>query len=142
MFLARRQQLLTQLRQTRASPQRQSQVHFTELPRAFDADFLQAHRHVQMTAAVIEQTPLLRRTDQGACKRLRFEASLIIEFAKMRHGLLNDAPTHSHAADQAPVAMDFAVLLASCMAQVHAAYQDRQSRKRKQPKSALHDQIP
>ena len=64
-------QLLTQLRQTRAAPQCQRQVHIAELPRAFDPDPFQAHRHAQMTAAVVEQAPLLGRTEQRACKRLR-----------------------------------------------------------------------
>ncbi len=38
----------------------------------------------------------------------------------MRHRLLDDAPPDTHAAHQAPIAVDFPVLLANRVAQVHA----------------------
>lgn len=47
----------------------------------------------------------------------------------MCHCLLNHAPADAYAAHQAPVTMDFAVLLAGHVAQVHVRYQRRQTRK-------------
>ena len=47
-FLAGRQQSLAQLLKPHAAPQRQRQIHIAELPRAFDANALQTHRHRQM----------------------------------------------------------------------------------------------
>ena len=66
---------------------------------------------------------------------------MFIEFAQLRNGLLNHALADTYAANQSPVAMNFAVLLAGRVAQVHAHYQNRQNAKRKHPRSALHAQI-
>ena len=53
-------------------------------------------------------------------QRLRLNTTTFIEFAEMRHRLLNDATTNSNAAHQTPIAMDLAVFRASRVAQIHA----------------------
>ena len=62
-FLPDRQQALAQLLKPDAAPQRQRQIHITELPRTLDADALQTNRHRQMVAAVVEKLRALRRAD-------------------------------------------------------------------------------
>ena len=59
--------------------------------------------------------PISWRASARACN-----ATVLIELAKMRHRLLNDAPADAHAAHQAPIAVNLPVLLANRMAQVHA----------------------
>ena len=115
-----RQQPLAQLLKPRPAPQRQRQIHIAELTRALDANALQAHRHRQMLAAIIEQLRLLGSADQPARKRPRLNASVLIELAKMRHRLLNDTPPDAHAAHQPPIAVNLPVLLANRVAQIHA----------------------
>ena len=70
-LLARRQQLLAQIAQPRAAPQRQRQVHVAEPPRAFDTHPLQPHRHRQVLPAIVEQAGLLGRPDQTSRQRSR-----------------------------------------------------------------------
>src|SRR5262245_59471875 len=48
------------------------------------------------------------------------DPSMLVEFTKVRHRLLDHPLADPHAAHQAPVAVDLAVLLANRMAQVHA----------------------
>ena len=43
-------------------------------------------------------------------QRPRFKATAFIKFAKMRHRLLDDAPTDAHASYQPPVAVDLPIL--------------------------------
>ena len=71
----------------------------------------------------------LPSSNSGACSGVpisrrasppRLNTSVLIELAKMRHRLLDDAPPDTHAAHQAPIAVDFPVLLANRVAQVHA----------------------
>lgn len=95
----------------------------------------------KMCAAIVEQHCLLGRADQRLRKCPRFESSVFIEFAEMRHRLLNHATPDADTAHQSLVAMHFAVLLASRVAQVHVRYQNSRRRKRKHPKSALHAEI-
>jgi hypothetical protein len=52
-------------------------------------------------------------------QRPRFDAAGFIEFAKMRHRLLNDAPPDPHAAHQPPIAAYLAVLSKRRVAQIH-----------------------
>ena len=118
-----RQQPLAQLLKPRPAPQRQRQIHIAELTRALDANALQAHRHRQMLAAVVEQLRLLGCADQMARQRPRLKPSVLIELAKLRHRLLDHAPADAHAAHQAPVAVNLPVLLANRVAQVHAPSQ-------------------
>jgi len=58
----------------------------------------QTHRHSQMFAAIVEQRRLLRSADQPPRERSRRDASVLIEFAKTRHRLLEDAPPDPHTA--------------------------------------------
>ena len=53
---------------------------------------------------------LLWSTDQSARKSPRLNTSVLIELAKMRHRLLDDASPDTHATHQAPIAVDFPVL--------------------------------
>jgi hypothetical protein len=54
-----------------------------------------------------------------------FNATALVQLTKMRDGLLNDPTTHTNAANQAPIAVNLAVLLASRVAQIHAPNQIR-----------------
>src|SRR6476659_4413763 len=119
-FLAHRKQSLAQLLEARPTPQCKRQIHIAELTRALDTNALQTHRNRQMFAAIVEQRRLLGSADQSARKRSRRNASVLIELAKMRHRLLDDAPPDTHATHQAPIAVNLAVLLTNRMAQVHA----------------------
>src|SRR5262249_25575356 len=85
-----------------------------------DPHALQAHRHCQILLAIVEQASLLRRANQMPGQRLRLQSALLIELSKLRYRLLDDAPTNSHAAHKAPIAMDLAVLSPRRVAQVHA----------------------
>jgi hypothetical protein len=53
-------------------------------------------------------------------KRSRLNASVLIDLAKMRHRLLDDAPPNPPAARQAPIGVNLSILLANRVAQVHA----------------------
>jgi len=113
-FLARRKPPLALRLKANAAPQRQ--IDMAKLTRALDANALQANRHVQSFGAVREKLRLFRRADQTARKRPCFKATALIELAKLRHRLLNDAPTDTNAAHQAPIAMDLPVLFANRIA--------------------------
>src|SRR5713101_6571934 len=132
-FLAHRKQSLAQLLKARPTPQRKRQIHIAELTRALDPNTLQTHRNRQMLAAIVEQRRLLGNTDQSARKRSCLNASVLIELAKMRHRLLDDAPPDAHAAHQAPIAVNLPVLLANRVAQVHAP-SDPPPKRKKIPK--------
>jgi len=119
-LFANRQQTLAQLLKPDATPQRQRQIHVAKLARALDANALQANRHRPLFAAIIKKRCLLRRADQMPCQRPRFDAPALVEFAKMRHSLLDDAPANPHTAHQPPIAMNLAVLSQRRMAQIHS----------------------
>jgi hypothetical protein len=70
--------------------------------------------------AIVEQLGLSRSSDQITRERARLNASVLIEFAKLCHRLLNDAPTDTHALYQPPVSADPPVFLANRVAQIHA----------------------
>ena len=70
--------------------------------------------------AAVEQRRLLGCPDQPARKRASLNASMLIELAKLRYRLLNDAPPDAHAPHQPPVAVDLPVLPDRRVAQVHA----------------------
>jgi len=53
-FPANRQQPLAQILKAHPAPQRQRQIHIAELPRALDADALQANRRRHIPAVVVE----------------------------------------------------------------------------------------
>src|SRR5262249_27650037 len=59
-------------------------------------------------------------TDQMARQCPRLKPAPRVQFAKLRHRLLDDTTAEPHAAHKTPVAMDFAVLLQRRVAQVHA----------------------
>src|SRR5215470_2703424 len=90
-LLALRQQLLQQLPQPDAAPQRQRQIYVPEPPRALEAYALQAHRDRRPLGPVIEEPGLLRCADQLACRRTRFDPTVLIELTKVGHRLLNDS---------------------------------------------------
>jgi hypothetical protein len=69
--------------------QRERQIHVAEPARAFDADPLQPDWHSQMIAPVIEQRRLLRCADQPSRECAGRKSSVLIEFAEMRHRLLD-----------------------------------------------------
>src|SRR5580700_10110948 len=119
-FLAGRQHLIAQLYKARPAPQRQSQIHIAKLTRALDANAFQEHRHRHISTAIVEQLGLLGCADQMLRKRACLEPTMLIKLAEMCHRLLNDTPPDAHAAHQTPIAVDFTVLLANRMAQVHA----------------------
>jgi hypothetical protein len=129
-LLAHRKRSLAQLLKARPAPQRERQIHIAEPTRALDANALQTHRRRQMFAAVVEQWRLLGSTDQSTRKCSRLNASVLIELAKMRHRLLDDAPPDAHATHQAPIAVNLTVLLANRVAQVHAPSQPPPRRKK------------
>jgi hypothetical protein len=132
-LLPRRQQPLAQLLQTEPAPQCQRQINIPKSTRAFDADALQAYRHRQIRGAVIEQPRLLRGSDQPVRQCPRFDPPMLVKLAEMRHRLLNHTPADAHAAHQAPITVDLAVLLANHVAQVHAPSEPR-PRPKKIPK--------
>jgi hypothetical protein len=66
-----------------------------------------------MFAAVVEQLCLFRYADQPVRKRPRLNPTMLIKLTKMRNRLLNDTTSDAHAAHQAPIAMNLAVLLAN-----------------------------
>jgi hypothetical protein len=140
-FLARRQHLLAQLLKARPTPQCERQIHIAKLTRALDADALQAHRHSQLCASVVEQRCLLRGADQPSRKGPCLNASILIELAKVRHRLLDDASPDTHAAHEPPIAVKLPVLPYRRGAQVHAPNQIRLVASGKYPKLALHAQI-
>jgi hypothetical protein len=119
-FLARGQKLLAQIGQTRAAPQRQRQIHVAELARAFHTHALQPHRHRQLLLAVVEQAGLLGLADQMARQRTPLKPASLVEFAKLRHCLLDHTTANPHAAHKTPVTMNLAVLPPCRVAQVHA----------------------
>ena len=91
--------------------------------------------------AAVEQRQLLGCPDQPARKRASLNASMLIELAKLRYRLLNDAPPDAHAPHQPPVAVDLPVLPDRRVAQVHAPNRIRLVASRKYPRSALQAQI-
>ena len=60
--------------------------------------------------AAVKQRRLLGCPDQPARKHASLNASMLIELAKLRYRLLNDAPPDAHAPHQPPVAVDLPVL--------------------------------
>ena len=50
-----------------------------------------------------------------------FDAAALVKLAKVRHRLLDDPPPHPDAAHQTPITVDLHILLASRVAQIHAA---------------------
>jgi hypothetical protein len=76
-----------------------------------------------MSAAVVKKLRPLGSADQVLRQRPGFDAATLVEFAEMRHGLLNDATTNPNATHQTPIAMNLAVLLAGRVAQIHAPNQ-------------------
>ena len=85
-------------------PQYKSDLNIAKPTRAFDPHALQSDRHRQMLLAVVEKAGLLRRPDQMPRQRSRFQSAALVGLAKLRHYLLSDATTDSHAAHKAPVA--------------------------------------
>jgi len=77
------------------------------------------------TGAVKCSPPSNSRASSGApisrrAKRARLDPSARVELAKLRHRLLDHAPSNTNAAHQTPIAMDFPILPANRVAQVHA----------------------
>ncbi|MDR3388061.1 MAG: hypothetical protein P4L92_13515 [Rudaea sp.] len=95
-----------------------------------------------MSAAIVEKLCALRRADQMLRQRPCFHAAAFIEFAEMRHRLLDDAPPDPHAAHQPPVAVNLAALSQRRVAQIHGGgIKIRPADSRKHPWLALHAKI-
>lgn len=119
-FPAHRKQSPAQLLKPHPAPQGERQVNVAKLPRALDANALQANGRRHMFAAVMEQRRVFRRADQPARQRARLHPSVLVEFAKMRDRLLDHPRPNTNAAHQTPIAMNLPVLPANRVAQVHA----------------------
>src|SRR5712691_1117813 len=91
--------------------------------------------------SVVEQRRLLRGADQPPRKCPCFNPSMLIKLAELRYRLLNDAPTDTNAAHQAPIAVKLPILPYCRVAQIHAPNQIRLVVSRKYPRLALHAQI-
>src|SRR6266403_2043769 len=141
-LLADREQPLAQHLKPGPAPQRKRQIHIAKLTRALDADALQPHRHRQLLATIIEQLRAFGSSDQPVRQRPCLQAALLIEFAELRHRLLNDPTTNTHAAHNSPIAMNLAVFAYRGVAQIHAPESIRLAASRKYPRLALHAQIP
>ncbi len=88
-----------------------------------------------------EKLRLLGRADQPPRQCPCLHPSMLIKLAKMRHRLLNDAPTNTNAAHKAPIAMNLPVLAYRRVAQIHAPNQIQLAASRKYPRLALHAKI-
>src|SRR5215831_2535390 len=119
-LLPHRQQPFAQILKPNPAPQCQRQIHIAELTRTLDADAPQPNRHRDVSAAVIKQLRLLGNANQMTRQRPRLNSTLLIQFAQMRHCLLDDAPADTNTAHQPPVTVNLAVLLANRTAQIHA----------------------
>lgn len=95
-----------------------------------------------MLAAIIEQLRALGSADQPVRQRPCLHATLLVEFAELRHRLLNHPTTNAHAAHNAPIAMNLAVFAYRGVAQIHAPESIRLAASRKYPGLALHAEIP
>ena len=120
---AGRQQPLAQILKAHPAPKRQRQIDIAKPPRALDADALQANRYGHVPATVVEQLRVFRSADQTPREPACFDAAPLVKLTQMRHRLLNDPPSNSNAANQAPIAVDLPVLPARRVAQIHAANQ-------------------
>ena len=140
-LFADRKQPFAQSLQPGSAPQGERQIHIAELTWALDADALQPHRNRQLPAAIIEQLRALGSANQPTRQRLCLNATLLIEFAELRHRLLNDPTTNAHAAHNTPIAMNLPVLAYRGVAQIHALESIRLVASRKYPRLALHAQI-
>jgi hypothetical protein len=76
-----------------------------------------------MFAAIVKKLRAFGSADQMPRQRPRFEATAFIKFAEMRHSLLNDATTNTHAAHQPPIAVNLPVIPNCRVAQIHAPNQ-------------------
>src|SRR5216683_782031 len=141
-LLADREQPLAQHLKPGPAPQRKRQVHIAKQTRALDADALQPHRHRQLLAAIIEQLRALGSADQPPRQRPGPHVALRIQFAELRHRLLDHTTTNTHAAHKAPVAMNLPILAYRGVAQIHAPESIRLVASRKYPRLALHAEIP
>jgi len=74
-------------------------------------------------------------------QRSRLKPAMLVEFAKMCDGLLDDAAANAHAAHQTPIAMNLPVLTQRRVAQIHAPNQIRLVVPGKYPRLALHAQM-
>src|SRR5258705_11240382 len=90
--------------------------------------------------AAVEQRRLLGCPDQPARKRASLNAFMLIELAKLRYRLLNDAPPDANDPHQPHVAVDLPVLPDRRVAQVHAPNPIRLVASRKYPRLALQAQ--
>jgi hypothetical protein len=108
---------------------------------SFVANALQTHRQCQIFAAVFEQPRSLGRADQLARQHPCLNTTAIIEPAKLRHRLLNDAPPYTNAANQAPITVNLPSFLRIVWRR-YIRHHNRNSRERKYPrtpKSAFRD---
>src|ERR1019366_5053732 len=121
---------------------RESKIHIAELTRAFEANALQPHRQRQLLATIVEQLRALGTANQQVSQRPCLNATVLIEFAELRHRLLNDPTSNTHAAHKAPIAMNLPIFPYRGVAQIHAPESIRLVASRKYPRLALHAKIP
>ncbi|HEY2183444.1 MAG TPA: hypothetical protein VGH39_00505, partial [Xanthobacteraceae bacterium] len=87
-----------------------------------------------MLAAVAEQGRLLRRADQPSRECPRLNPPVLIKLTKLCYRLLNNAPTDTNAAYEAPIAVNLPVLPYCRVAQIHAPESNLTRRFKKIPK--------
>ena len=141
-LLADRKQPLAQSLEPGAAPQRERQIYIAELTWTLDANALQPHRHRHLLAAIIEQLSALGSANQPPRQRSGLHVALRIQFAELRHRLLDHTTPNTHAAHKAPVAMNLPILAYRRVAQIHAPESIRLVASRKYPRLALHAEIP
>jgi len=86
-----------------------AQIHLAKSAGPLDLKALQPHRSGQGFAAILEQRRLPRSADQTLRQRPS-QAPALIQFAELRHRLLNQTAADMNATHQAPIAI-LAVLL-------------------------------
>jgi len=122
-FLPDGKQSLAQLLKADPAPQGECKVDIAKSTRAFNGNAFQAYRHRQMIAAIVKKLRAFGSANQTPPQRPPFEPTTFIEFAEMRHRLLNDATTNPHAAHQPPIAVNLPVLANCRVPQIHAPNQ-------------------
>ncbi len=118
-FFAARDVLGCELIEPASAPQRQRQIHLTELPAVLDAHTLELHRDRLSARAIVKQARVLGLANQGARQRAGAHPPRFIQLSEMRYRLLNHSPADAHRTHQAPAAMRLAVFLARRVAQIH-----------------------
>ena len=117
----RRQQLRAQGVQPQRAPERPPEPHRPERPGALQADLIQPHRdRLARRALRFEQLVLRAASGDLLGQGARLGAALCVQFAEVRHGLLDDPAAAANRADQAPVRVRLPPLPPHGVPQVHS----------------------